>query len=330
MRHEDEETEGERERAWARYKGSGVDTRQSDAYASQFLDIVQETWAGSLVEVEATRAFAGVFSAPGAAEGTFLAGSTDGVGTKARWLGRQGLWEVIGWDCVAMNVNDVVVTGARPLVFMNYLGVSAFGQVPLERIVRGMAQATRQARCAMVGGETAAMRGVYREGECDVVGFCLGQGSRRWRPKEAVAGDWLVGFASWGMHANGYTLVNEAQEAFGAQMVRALNRPTRMYGEELWGLDAREGVEVVGAIHVTGGGLLGRLEGLEREAGCRVKLKPGALPCPGWMEEMCRREGLGWEGGAAIWNAGVGLVAVVRGDVEGQEDLGGGGGDWEA
>ncbi len=215
--------------------------------------------------------FAAAVRIPRGYRNPVLLSSTDGVGTKLALARVAGKHDTIGIDLVAMNVNDLITAGARPLFFLDYLALGDLGSVDAEAVISGIAQGCRTAGAALVGGETAEMPGFYRKGEYDLAGFCVGvaeknalvDGSR------IKAGDLVVGLHSDGLHSNGYSLARKAlganrrsalkrkPAALACSLEEELLRPTRIYVKPV--LAALERFKVLGMAHITGGGIPGNL-----------------------------------------------------------------------
>jgi phosphoribosylformylglycinamidine cyclo-ligase len=210
--------------------------------------------------------FAGLCSLPSDIEDPVLVSGTDGVGTKLKLAFELGRHDTIGIDLVAMCINDIITVGARPLFFLDYFATSKLDVDQGEAVVKGIAEGCRQAKCALLGGETAELPGFYASGEYDLAGFAVGVVSRKRiiDGKAARLGDQLIGVASSGLHANGFSLarralldgdaplsLNDAFEA-GGTLGDALLRPTNIYVKA-----AQTALEHgVGAMcHITGGGL---------------------------------------------------------------------------
>jgi phosphoribosylformylglycinamidine cyclo-ligase len=217
--------------------------------------------------------FGGMFAAqfPGV-ERPVLVSSIDGVGTKTKVAAMVGDYSGIGADIVNHCVNDVLCQGARPLFFLDYFGCSRLDPVAFDAVVRGAADACGKVGCALIGGETAEMPGVYHDGEVDVVGAIVGvvDADKRLPRPRARPGDRLVGLASDGLHTNGYSLARRALFELGGRSVhdespgggesfgQALLRPHRCYFQSVWPLiDEDRGVYA--AAHITGGGIAGNL-----------------------------------------------------------------------
>ncbi len=208
-------------------------------------------------------------------EDPVLVACTDGVGTKVKLAADLGILDTVGIDCVAMNVNDLIVQGAEPLFFLDYLGLHRQDPESTAKIVEGVARGCEIAGCALIGGECAEMPDIYTEGDFDIAGFAVGvvELHRAIDPVRACAGDILIGLASSGVHSNGYSLVrriidthslrlNRAYAPLGEQLLGdVLLEPTRIYAQSIVKLLRRYKVKkVVSAMaHITGGGLAGNL-----------------------------------------------------------------------
>ena len=271
-------------------------------------------------------AFAGLYALAGYEE-PVLASTIDGVGTKVLVAKELGRYDTLGADIVNHCANDVLATGARPLLFLDYVASGRLDPVAVAGIVRGAAEACREFGIALVGGETAEMPGLYAEGDLDVVGVCVGACERgEVVTGESVrAGDAVVGLASSGLHTNGYTLARRAvedaglsysdvPEGLGRSLGEVYLEPHRAYVREVEAL--RAAVEVRGMAHITGGGLPGNLPRVLNGLGARLYASSweeppvfalirtlGDVPEP----EMRR-----------VFNLGIGLCAVVA---EGELDL---------
>lgn len=201
--------------------------------------------------------FGGLF-ALGKYRNPVLVSATDGVGTKLKLAFATGLHDTIGVDCVAMCVNDLVVQGAEPLFFLDYLATGKLLPEQAEAVVKGIADGCVEAGCALVGGETAEMPGMYASGEYDIAGFCVGVVERdRLITGETIqTGDVLIGLASTGLHSNGFSLARHI--LFANEMdtgkARELLTPTRIYVKSI--LTLMDEFTVKGAAHITGGGLI--------------------------------------------------------------------------
>jgi phosphoribosylformylglycinamidine cyclo-ligase len=249
-----------------------------------------------------------------------LVAATDGVGTKLRLGIETGAVAGLGIDLVAMCVNDLVCQGAEPLFFLDYFATGALDVDGAARIVEGIAEGCMEAGCALVGGETAEMPGLYAPGDFDLAGFAVGAMERgEHLPRGVAEGDVLLGLASSGVHANGFSLVrriveraglgwNDPAPFGGATLGEELLVPTRIYVRALRAALLVGGVRA--AAHVTGGGLPENLPRVLPE-GCGARIDLGAWPLPpvfAWLAEAGRLEEAEL---LRTFNAGIGMVVVA-------------------
>ena len=252
-----------------------------------------------------------------------LVSGTDGVGTKLKLAFAMDKHDTVGIDAVAMCVNDVLAQGAEPLVFLDYVAVGHNEPAKVEAIVAGVAEGCRQAGCALVGGETAEMPGMYTDGEYDIAGFTVGcvEKSNLIDGSKVKAGDVLVGIASSGVHSNGFSLVRKVvadagfdfkdlcPEFFGDRMIgEVLLTPTRIYVKQV--LEVIRNCEVHGVAHITGGGFDENIPRILHE-GQGIEIEEGSweiLPVFGFLEKYGRiphREMFN------IFNMGIGMVIAL-------------------
>ncbi|MGJ8623930.1 MAG: phosphoribosylformylglycinamidine cyclo-ligase [Yoonia sp.] len=252
-----------------------------------------------------------------------LVAATDGVGTKLRIAIDTGNVDTIGIDLVAMCVNDLVCQGAEPLFFLDYFATGKLELDAATRIIEGIAAGCEASGCALIGGETAEMPGMYHDGDFDLAGFAVGAMERGAElPAGVVAGDVLLGLASDGVHSNGYSLVRRIVEVSGlswddpapfadATLGEALLAPTRLYVKQA--LDAVRAGGVHALAHITGGGLTENLPRVLPEGlGAKIDLDAWELPPVfQWLAqtgEMAEAEML------KTFNAGIGMVLAVDAD----------------
>ena len=249
--------------------------------------------------------FAGLFRLD---DERLLAATTDSVGTKLILARKTGRLHEAGRDLAAHCVNDVVTTGAEPLFFLDYVAAGNLDLDEVAELVEGAASVCREAGCAILGGETAELPGIYREDELDFAGTCVGlvrqdeliDGSR------CESGDLVLGLPSAGLHANGFTLVRTVlgERAFDPDLVLA---PTRLYLADVRRL--RTSTDVRGLAHITGGGIPGNLARV-LPAGLRARIDPASWdrhPVYAWLDEL----GIGEDEQRRVFNLGVGFCAVV-------------------
>ncbi len=300
------------------YRDAGVDIEAGDEVVDRIKRHVRSTYRpGVLGDIGG---FGGLFSLMGRYRDPVLVSGTDGVGTKLLLAQRLGMHDTIGVDLVAMCVNDVVVVGAEPLFFLDYFATGKLAPEQVERVVAGIAEGCRQAGCALIGGETAEMPGMYGPGHYDLAGFCTGavERDRMVDGSTIRAGDVLVGLPSSGIHSNGYSLVRKLLDdlpmdvdpgGLGAPLGEVLLRPTRVYVKELLGLHA-DGL-LLGAAHVTGGGFTGNVPRCLPE-GLGAVLRAGSWPVPPIFDLLRARGGLSDDEMHRTFNNGIGMVVVVR------------------
>ena len=250
-----------------------------------------------------------------------LVSSTDGVGTKLRVAIEAGIHATVGIDLVAMCVNDLVVQGAEPLFFLDYFATGKLEVAAAKDVIAGIAEGCRQAGCALVGGETAEMPGMYAKGDYDLAGFSVGAAERgALLPAGLGAGDVLLGLASSGVHSNGFSLVRRVLEARGLSLHdaapfapgrtlgAALLEPTRIYVKPLIALH-RAGL-LKAAAHITGGGLPGNLPRV-LPAGLTAVLDATAWPVPPVFAFLAEAGNVTAEEMLRVFNCGLGMVIAV-------------------
>jgi phosphoribosylformylglycinamidine cyclo-ligase len=303
------------------YRASGVDIRAGDEAVRRLAPWARRTYRPEVLGD--IGAFAGFFRVPaGYREPVFVA-STDGVGSKLRVAFLARRHDTIGIDLVAMSVNDLLVHGAEPLVFLDYIGIGRLVPRLVEAIVRGIAAGCREAGCALIGGETAELPDFYPAGEYDLAGFAVGVVERAdlVDGRAVRPGDVVLGLASTGLHSNGFSLVRKVVferlgfratdrlAELGQTVADALLAPTRIYVRPILAL-LRDGVPVHAMAHVTGGGLTGNLPRV-LPSGCRAVIRRGAWPVPpvfGFLREAGR---IAEAEMLRVFNMGIGFVCVV-------------------
>jgi phosphoribosylformylglycinamidine cyclo-ligase len=267
-------------------------------------------------------AFGGMFSAAQLKrmEDPVLVASTDGVGTKTRVAARVGRWDTIGHDLVNHCVNDILAQGARPLFMLDYVAAARLDAAQVAAIVGGVAAACRAAGCALIGGETAQMPGVYEPGEIDLVGTIVGvvERAQALDGGRIRAGHAILGLPSTGLHTNGYTLARQALAdldwavplpELGCTPGEALLAPHRSYLEPIQRL-REAGVDVCGLAHITGGGFAENLPRILPD-GCGALLRRGAWPEPpifGLIQRLGEVEPAEM---FDVFNMGLGMLVVV-------------------
>lgn len=302
------------------YRRAGVDLEA----AARAVDLIRDLAAGATRAevVEGVGGFAGLFRI---GEGRYLAAAADGVGTKLEMARMAGRLSTVGIDLVAMCADDVVCTGAEPLFFLDYLSTGKVVPKDVGAIVEGIAEGCRRAGCALLGGETAEHPGVMAEGRFDLAGFCVGvvDEDGLLGPHRVREGDVLVGLASSGLHANGFSLVRTALLADGAHVLgtvpegfeRSLTdellEPTAIYAPLVLSL-ARHRL-VSSAAHITGGGLLGNVPRALPES-LAAEIERGSWPVPPIFDLVRKAAGATEDDMLATFNMGIGMALVVPAD----------------
>ena len=302
------------------YAAAGVDIAAGDALVEAIKPLAKATnRPGSLGGIGG---FGALFDLKAAGfRDPVLVASTDGVGTKLRVAIDAGRHDTVGIDLVAMCVNDLVVQGAEPLFFLDYFATGQLRLGPARAVIGGIAEGCRQAGCALVGGETAEMPGMYAAEDYDLAGFAVGAAERdALLPKGIAAGDVLLGLGSSGVHSNGFSLVRRivahaalswdapAPFAPGESLAAALLTPTRIYVKALLGLH-RAGV-LKAAAHITGGGLPGNLPRV-LPPGLTAVIDAKAFPVPPVFGWLARAGDVATEEMLRVFNCGLGMVVVV-------------------
>lgn len=250
-------------KSWT-YKEAGVDIDAGAKEVELIKESVKETYIdGVLGDLGG---FGGLFSLKQEwSDEPVLVSGTDGVGTKLRLAIDLGIHDTIGQDCVAMSVNDVLVQGAKPLFFLDYIATGKLEPKLMADIVKGVANACKESGCALLGGETAEMAGFYQEGDYDVAGFAVGIVDRKKLiTGETISeGDVILGIPSTGIHSNGYSLVRKLEKenhwdlkkvypTFDKSLGEVLLTPTRLYPKVV--LPLLSHIDIKGMVHITGGG----------------------------------------------------------------------------
>ena len=297
------------------YRAAGVDIDAGNRAVALLSEAVESTRTPEVMSEPG--GFSGMYSAAGLAPGSVLVASTDGVGTKTALAATYGRWRGIGVDLVNHCIGDIAVHGARPLFCLDYIAMARLVPEVVAEIVAGIADACRAAGCALLGGETAEMPGVYEPGAVDVAGTIVGAASRHrlWpRPDAVRAGDLLVGVASSGPHTNGFSLIRRLlrDRAPDPAMIDALLAPHRSYLPVIDEFSAA-GIEPKALAHITGGGFFDNLPRvLPDRLGARIDLGSWTVPEP--FATLAGWGGLDDAEALRVWNMGIGLVAVVDDD----------------
>jgi len=310
------------------YAAAGVDIDAGDEVVDRIKPIVRRTYSPRVLGLHG--AFAGMFRLNGAGrkyKDPVLVGCTDGVGTKVLLAAEFKIYDTVGIDCVAMNVNDLIVQGAEPLFFLDYLGLSKLDTTNTTAMIAGVAKGCEIAGCALIGGECAEMPDIYSPGDFDVAGFCVGviEHERIKRQPKVKVGDVVIGLRSSGVHSNGYTLVRRIvkdarlsytrkyAELGGRRLIDVLLEPTRIYAKQVIGLLDMLGKKrglVSGMAHITGGGLLENIPRVLPE-GLAAHLRQGSWPQTelfAWLQRTAQIDDIEMN---RTFNNGIGMVVVI-------------------
>ncbi len=237
------------------YKNSGVDIATASAFKSKLKPLVRRSFRKEVLAD--IGGFGSFFKFDKSKyKNPVLVSSTDGVGTKLTIAGLAAKHDTVGIDAVAMNVNDILCAGAQPLFFLDYIAFSKVKETVLIDVVKGINQGCIESGCSLIGGETAQMQGMYRQGEYDIAGFCVGvvEKEKIIDGAKIKAGDAVIGVASSGLHSNGYSLVRKAfSEKELKRMSGELLKPTKIYVLPVLELLRQYGQSVHGISHITGG-----------------------------------------------------------------------------
>ena len=299
------------------YRDAGVDVERG----RRLVEIIEPLAASTRRRevIGKVGGFGALFEVPAGYRRPVLVSGADGVGTKLALAFALGRHEEVGIDLVAMCANDVLALGAEPLFFLDYFATGRFDEEVAAALVRGIAQGCRQAGAALIGGESAEMPGMYTGGDYDLAGFCVGivEHDRIIDGSRVAPGDALIGLASSGVHANGYSLVRKVLELTGHRLDRdiggrtlgeTLLEPTRIYVSSV--LDLIGQVEVHGIAHITGGGLVENVPRMLCED-TAAHLHPGAWTRDPIFDWLSDEAGIAEDEMRRTFNCGLGLVAAV-------------------
>ena len=307
------------------YRDAGVDIDAGDALVDRIKPMAARTMRDGVLA--GIGGFGALFEVPKRYREPVLVSGTDGVGTKLKLAFDWQRHDTVGIDLVAMSVNDILVQGAEPLFFLDYFACGRLSVDVASRVVDGIARGCELAGCALIGGETAEMPGMYPDGEYDLAGFAVGAAEKSLLidGKSIVPGDVVLGLASSGAHSNGYSLLRKIlqranarpeQDFHGQPLGDVVMAPTRIYVKTVLATIAQFGPAIKGLAHITGGGLLDNVPRI-LQSGLQACLQRDAWQMPrlfAWMQE---------QGGVAdsemhrVFNCGIGMVVVVPKDQAG-------------
>jgi phosphoribosylformylglycinamidine cyclo-ligase len=303
-----------------RYEDAGVNIRKGEEAVARIKEYCRSTFIPGVVGD--VGGFAGGFRVPGA-PGKVLLSSIDGVGTKLKVAILCDRHDTVGYDLVCHSGNDILVHGATPLFFLDYIAMGALSTERVATLVEGIARGCREVGCALIGGETAEMPGIYAAGDYDLAGAIVGisDESAIIDGRAVEAGDILLGLPSVGLHTNGYSLarkilfdtlglgVRDPYPGLSESVGDALLRPHPYYGDAV--AAARAAGDVRGMAHITGGGIPGNLVRVLPE-GVRAEVARGSWPIPPLFRTLREAGNVPEDESLEVWNMGIGMILVVK------------------
>mgnify|MGYP001428827013 FL=1 len=299
------------------YKDAGVDIDAGDALVERIKPLARRTLREGVLS--GLGGFGALFEVPRRYREPVLVSGTDGVGTKLKLAFEWAMHDGVGIDLVAMSVNDVLVQGAEPLFFLDYFACGKLDVDTAAAVVGGIARGCELSGCALIGGETAEMPGMYPAGEYDLAGFAVGavEKSKILTGKDVQAGDVVLGLASSGVHSNGFSLVRKCIERAGTSapatldgkpFKQAIMEPTRLYVKNVLAALAQHPIKALA--HITGGGLLENIPRVLPE-GLAAHLQKGSWPQTelfAWLQQTAGIDDIEMN---RTFNNGIGMVLVV-------------------
>jgi len=299
------------------YRNVGVDIDAGEALVNAIKPFAKRTMREGVLG--GIGGFGALFEISKKYRNPVLVAGTDGVGTKLRLAFDLNRHDTVGIDLVAMSVNDILVQGAEPLFFLDYFACGKLNIATATEVIKGIAQGCEQAGCALIGGETAEMPGMYPDGEYDLAGFAVGavEKTRIIDGSRIVPGDIVLGLASSGAHSNGYSLIRKiidvakpdlSADFHGRTLADVLMAPTRIYVKPL--LKLMESIEIKGMAHITGGGLV---ENLPRilQSHLTAVLQREAWVMPPLFQWLQRHGGVADSEMHRVFNCGIGMAVIV-------------------
>ena len=304
------------------YKDAGVDIVAGDALVERIKPLAKKTMREGVLA--GIGGFGALFEVPKRYKEPVLVSGTDGVGTKLKLAFEWNMHDTVGIDLVAMSVNDVLVQGAEPLFFLDYFACGKLDVDTAAAVVGGIARGCELSGCALIGGETAEMPGMYPAGEYDLAGFAVGavEKSKILTGQNVQTGDVVLGLASAGVHSNGFSLVRKCIERAGANapalldgkpFKQALMEPTRLYVKNVLAALAAYPTGIKALAHITGGGLLENIPRVLPE-GLAAHLVKGSWPQTELFAWLQHTAGIDDVEMNRTFNNGIGMVVVVAAD----------------
>ncbi|CAK8719027.1 Phosphoribosylformylglycinamidine cyclo-ligase [Candidatus Electrothrix gigas] len=312
------------ETAASKYSEAGVDIDKGNAFVSRIKNIVSATHSRTVLDN--IGGFSGLFSIGNAnCKDPVLIASTDGVGTKLKIAQLCNRHDTIGIDLVAMCVNDIIVSGAKPLFFLDYFSCSSLDLEEAIDVVKGIAEGCKQAACSLIGGETAEMPGLYQPGDYDLAGFSVGIAERNKiiDGSDVRVGNKIIGLASSGLHSNGFSLVRkiifedlglsvtDTVEELGCTVGEELIKPTKIYVQSVLGVFNRFTLNSL--VHNTGGGFIDNIPRMLPK-GCRAVVDKDSWKKPPIFSFLQEKGQIPEAEMYRTFNMGIGMMAVVNED----------------
>ena len=299
------------------YAGAGVSIEAGDELVERIKPAAQRTLLPGVLH--GSGGFGALFEIGREYHNPVLVSGTDGVGTKLMLAFKLGRHDTVGQDLVAMSVNDILVQGAKSLFFLDYYGCGKLNVDIAERVVKGIAKGCELAGCALIGGETAEMPGMYPEGEYDLAGFAVGvvEKDEIIDGKTIAAGDVVLGLASSGPHSNGFSLIRKVVEVAGADwnmpfdgatLADRAMEPTRIYVKQV--LNVLQKVKIKGMAHITGGGLVENIPRVLPET-VKCEIDAGSWKRPAIFDWLQEKGGITDHEMHRVFNNGIGMAVVV-------------------
>jgi phosphoribosylformylglycinamidine cyclo-ligase len=290
------------------YRDAGVDIDAGDALVERIKPFARRTMRPEVLA--GIGGFGALCAIPKKYREPVLVSGTDGVGTKLKLAFALNRHDTVGIDLVAMSVNDVLVQGAEPLFFLDYFACGKLDTGVATDVIKGIARGCELAGCALIGGETAEMPGMYPAGEYDLAGFCVGvvEKTRILDGRSIQPGDALLGLAASGAHSNGYSLIRKILERSSPPKGFDLLEPTRIYVKPV--LKLLESVPVKGIAHITGGGLTENVPRILQN-NLVAKISKASWPRPALFDWLQREGNVAEDEMFRVFNCGIGMVLVV-------------------
>ncbi|WP_221373008.1 phosphoribosylformylglycinamidine cyclo-ligase [Clostridium perfringens] len=298
------------------YKEAGVNIEEGYRSVKLIKEYAKKTMSEYVLN--GLGSFAGMVELPEGYKKPVLVSGTDGVGTKLDIACKKRKFDTVGIDCVAMCVNDILCHGAKPLFFLDYIACGKLEAEVSSDLVKGVAEGCIKSQCSLIGGETAEMPGMYKEGDYDIAGFAVGivDKDKIINGKDIKAGDKLIGIASSGVHSNGYSLIRKVfknlDEDFNGKAIwEELLTPTKIYVKPV--LSLLEKFNIKGMAHVTGGGFYENLPRMLSEEGLSIVINKNSYEIPEIFKKLMEL-GVQEEEMYNTFNMGIGFVLCVEED----------------